>query len=249
MALATATGRRLYYSVEPLMRLSRALGRPTFEAQLLTRHRVIDRLLTDAIADDRVGQVIEIAAGLSPRGWRFANGYPELTYVEADLPDMAARKRDLLSGETGDNHRIVEIDALADEGPDSLDELAATLDPERGTAIITEGLLNYFDRDVVEGMWRRFASTLAGFRHGLFVANIHVGERHGRVEQVARLTLGAFVRGGVHLHFATTAEAEEALRAAGFTTATLYRGNEHPAAGDRLGDPAAKLVQVIEATT
>src|SRR6476646_6893471 len=47
-----------------------------------------------AIASGRVSQVVEIAAGLSPRGWRFAKEHgAALTYVEADLPHMAERKR------------------------------------------------------------------------------------------------------------------------------------------------------------
>jgi len=51
--------------------------------------------------------VIEVAAGLSPRGWRFRRRYGDrLTYVEADLPAMAARKRGALErmGSLGDRH-------------------------------------------------------------------------------------------------------------------------------------------------
>ena len=46
--------------------------------------RAIDTLLESAIEDCGVSQVIEVAAGLSPRGWRFArrNG-DRLDYIEA----------------------------------------------------------------------------------------------------------------------------------------------------------------------
>src|SRR6185436_10973917 len=98
---------------------------------LLARHRAIDHLLDRAIADGRVGQVIEIAAGLSPRGWRFTERHQDLTYLEADLPDMAARKRAILAevGPESPRHRVVDVDALADVGPTSIAAIAATLDP------------------------------------------------------------------------------------------------------------------------
>ena len=75
-------------------------------------------------------QVVEVACGLSPRGWRFAQRYGErITYVEADLPGMAARKRAALDriGCLSDHHRVVAVDALRDDGPDSLATLAETL--------------------------------------------------------------------------------------------------------------------------
>src|SRR3954467_11756356 len=146
-ALGTAEGRRAYLALEPMMALSRTLGGPTLERNLLARHRLIDHLLEAAIEEGRISQVLEIAAGMSPRGWRFAGRYGErLTYLEADLPEMAARKRAALRG-AGDlpNLRVVDVDAMRDDGPDSIAAVAATLDHGQGLAVITEGLLVYFD--------------------------------------------------------------------------------------------------------
>ena len=136
----------LFDSLQPGMLVSRAAGGATLEAYLLARHRAIDALLERAIERGEVSQVIEVACGLSPRGWRFATRHGDrLLYVEADLPDMAARKRAALErmGSLGDRHRVVEIDALRDDGPASLAAVAAELDPGEGLAIITEGLLGY----------------------------------------------------------------------------------------------------------
>src|SRR5581483_1125392 len=94
------------------------------EEYLLARHRAIDALLERAIERDGTGQVIEVAAGLSPRGWRFAQRYGErLVYVEADLPEMAERKRAALEriGSLSERHRVREVDALRDDdAPGSL---------------------------------------------------------------------------------------------------------------------------------
>src|SRR5262249_15013376 len=76
-ALSTTAGRLMFESTRPTMALFRALGGTKLEDQLLARHRLIDRLLDAAIDRGEVTQVIEIAAGLSPRGWRFTRNHGE----------------------------------------------------------------------------------------------------------------------------------------------------------------------------
>ena len=170
--------------------------------------------------------MIEIAAGMSGRGWRFANRYGDaITYVEADLPAMAARKRRALAriGSLSDAHRVAEIDARRDEGPDSLAQLAASLDPAAGLAIVTEGLLGYLSTDAVLGVWRRIAAALAPFSAGLYLSDLHLGSVQTPVVRVFRRLLAGFVRGQVYLHFHDAADAEAALRQAGFGTASVRR--------------------------
>src|SRR3989440_11894372 len=72
-ALSTAEGRVLFESLRPLMIATGALRGVSLEAYLLARHRAIDALLERAIERGDVSQVIEVACGLSPRGWRFVN--------------------------------------------------------------------------------------------------------------------------------------------------------------------------------
>ena len=243
-AFVTTEGRALHLALRPTMFALAAAGQPRLEDFLLARHAIIDTLLEEAIAAGRVGQVVEIAAGMSPRGWRFAQRHGDaLAYVEADLPGMAARKREALARAgvaEGGAHRVVELDALSDDG---LAALAATLDPGRGLAVVTEGLLNYFDRDAVLGLWRRIAATLRGFPDGLYLSDLHLeSEAGGRLGRAFAVGLGVFVRGQVHLHFADAAEAERELHAAGFARAVLHR----PAAFgfERTG---AQLVRVVDA--
>ena len=251
--LATVEGRLLFGALTPAMLASRALGGPTLEGLLLARHRIIDELLAREIDADRVTQVVEIASGMSPRGWRFAERYGDrLTYVEADLPAMAARKRRAIEriGRPGANHSVVEIDALRDEGPQSLAELASSLDPGAGLGIVTEGLLPYFPEEDVVGMWRRFARALGGFSAGLYLADIHLGGHDQPiVDRAFQAVLGTFVRRPVHTHFDGEDGAQAALRTAGFAEARLHRAGRHPAAGDARHDPGAARIHLIEATT
>jgi O-methyltransferase involved in polyketide biosynthesis len=253
-ALTSRLGRVLYHTLAPVNRGYLYLSRnPNLEMTLLARHRVIDHLLARAIEDGRVGQVIEIAAGLSPRGYRFARRYPELVYLEGDLADMAAHKRSALAtaGLLGPRHDVLHLDALAGDGPHSLETVdAARLDPTKGTAIITEGLLGYFDRPTVEATWRRFARCLSRFPYGVHYADLFVGGRDNTiaVRAFARL-LGAAVRGRVHLHFSGSDDAAETLRRAGFADASLHLPTAFAADVDLPGAERDPLVRIAEATS
>jgi O-methyltransferase involved in polyketide biosynthesis len=247
--LATVEGRILFESLQPAMLISRLAGGPTLEAYLLARHRAIDALLERAIEDGHVRQVIEVACGLSPRGWRFAQRYGErLLYVEADLPEMAERKRRALErmGSLGERHRVREVDALRDEGPGSLAAVTAELDDRKGLAIITEGLLGYLPRQAVDEVWRRFARALEGFPSGRYISDLHLGSAATVQVRAFRVLLSAFVRGGVYLHFSSAAEAQDALAAAGFSTARICRAVD--VAGQQR-DPGSRLANIIEAST
>jgi O-methyltransferase involved in polyketide biosynthesis len=251
--LATKEGRVLYRGLQPIMAISGALGGPTLEGFLLARHRLIDHLLDQAIEQGPVSQVIEIAAGMSPRGHEFVHRYGErISYIEADLPAMAERKRQALAklGTLGPSHRVEQIDALRDEGPDSLAALVADLDPHRGVAVISEGLLNYLSPADVKALWIRIASTVRNFRHGLYLSDLHLaGENSGRLDAAFATVLGAFVRGQLHFHFVDAPEAEAALRLAGFDVATLHRPADFADQIAEADTRGARAVRVIEART
>ena len=249
-AFATSTGRLMYRALRGANVAAHAVGLPSLEGMLLARHRLIDLRLTEAIDAGDVSQVIEVAAGLSPRGWRFHRKYGDkLTYVEADLPAMIANKRGILAELGGESptHRTVEIDALADEGPRSIDALCTELDPSRGTAIITEGLINYFERPIVEAMWARFARALGRFPRGMYLSDVILREGNaGAFVSAFAVVLSAFVRGKVHMHYASAREVEAALDTAGFAASVL---DPNEFAGELPGiEPAgAARVKIIDA--
>ena len=253
-AFATLQGQAYYLGLKLPLALSARLGGPTLDSFLLARHRLIDRHLTDAIEEGRITQVIEIASGLSPRGWRFCERYRDrIRYIETDLPAMAQSKEQLLrdGGLDREWHEVRPLNALIDDGPDSLAALAARLDPNQGTAIITEGLINYFDTATVQALWTRIARTLSGFPYGLYLSDLHLNPRQGE-DLPTRLFmrgLSTFVRGRVHLHHASESVAEAALREAGFTQTEVIVPSRF---GDRIPDcrtPGADRVRVVRACT
>lgn len=249
-ALATPTGRFLYRALAPANKAMAAAGQATLDGFLLARHALIDALLRQAIERGEISQVVEVACGLSPRGFRFARDHgAALTYIEADLPPMAAKKRELLgrAGAGSAHHRVVDIDATADDGARSIDAITAGLDPSRGTAIITEGLLNYFDPGSVVGMWRRFGRALGRFPHGLYLSDLHLGQDARPIERVFAGLLGVFVRGRIHFHFADEPAAVRELGVAGFGRSALRSPEAHQALTGPLDVASARAVRIVDA--
>jgi O-methyltransferase involved in polyketide biosynthesis len=248
--LETWQGRVLHAALALPNATSKRLGGPTLDGLLLARHRIIDSLLDDLIRGG-VGQVVEVACGMSPRGWRFSERYgARLTYIEADLPAMAQRKREALEeiGSLGERHRVVDLDVLREDGPDSLEALVESLDPSAGLVIITEGLLVYLDDATVDALWARFAKALGRFEKGVYLSDLRFAQPdRALLERAFELGLSAFVRGRVNGFPGDAAAAEAALLGAGFKSARLHRGDEHPAAAEVRDDPGAGVLSVIEA--
>lgn len=252
-AFATPQGRRTLQAFRPLMLGLEAIGGLSLDATLMARHRGIDEKLDAAIRSGAVSQVIEIAAGLSPRGWRFAQRYgSRITYLDTDLPAMAATKSELLAQHDllSERHRVVELDALAESGPQSLAAIAATLDPNAGTAIITEGLLSYLAPDEVDRLWARIATTLERFPHGLYLADLHFrSQTHGRTVKLFGWFLSRFVRGRINMHFDNAEQACESMDSHGFAEAEVNQAVTLDSNQDLGRDSGAERVQILRANT
>lgn len=252
-ALATPQGKRLDRGFGLLIGAAKALSGISLEALMLARHRGIDARLTQAIEEGRVSQVIEIAAGLSPRGWAFSKRYgKKLRYLETDLPQMAATKRRLLDGAglLGKQHQVLDLDALSTEGPDSLAAIAATLNPKKGTAIITEGLMNYLSPTQARFVWNNIAETLQRFPQGLYLADAYLMDEQRSAGMAAfGAALQLFVRGRMHVHYRTEPEAIATLKAAGFGDIAMHRAAGLPVNADIARTRGADRVRILEALT
>jgi O-methyltransferase involved in polyketide biosynthesis len=246
-ALGSLPGRIGYAAAHVAQWPVELAGGPTLPQLLLARHRVIDHLLEGAVLTGDVGQVVELAAGLSPRGLRLRRAHPEVTYVEVDLPDMARRKRRALdrADALGPRHRVEAADVFTPE----LEEVFTTLDPRLGVAVVTEGLLNYFPTPDVTRLWGRLATATRDHPHGLYLSDLILDDGVGGLERFFAAGLGLAVRGGVHFHFAGSAEAESALVESGFTTATLHRPADFAGRLPGMSTPGAGRVHVVEART
>ncbi len=251
-AFVTRFGRWTHGLLRPITWGARVGFGLDVESLLLQRHLLIDARLTQAIEQEGVAQVVEIACGLSPRGRRFTARYPQLRYLEADLPQMAARKRLLLQGQgwLSGQHQVNSVDILAAQGAGSLASLFAELDPTRPVLVITEGLVNYFELPLIEDFWRRLALELRRFPQATYLTELYPDlQEHPRYRQLrwGVELIGRLTRGSYPLHYRDAEAIAAGFARCGFArTAILDPGQQAPA----LGLPVlrqASLLRVIEA--
>ncbi|WP_165837495.1 class I SAM-dependent methyltransferase [Zavarzinia aquatilis] len=220
--LRTPAGDVMYRLLGPAEWAANAVFGTNLRQSLVARHALIDRLVIGHLQDWPDAQILEIACGLSARGCRFARQFPELRYVEADLPAMAANKARALARIPGRSrrHEVVPIDILAPSGPHALETvLTGYFDRTRPLIVITEGLMNYFPRPVATHVWRRLAEALRGFPCAGYVMETYPAPKPRLLRAVAgagAAALRLISRSHAGIHFRTADQAARHLSGAGF---------------------------------
>jgi O-methyltransferase involved in polyketide biosynthesis len=127
--------------------------------QLEARYKLINRL----IAKNESTQIVELAAGLSPRGL-IATKDKGVTYVEMDLPAMVGEKQTIIDGLTrrgavtpSKNFHLIAGSALEFADIASVKQY---LDIREPVTIVNEGLLRYFSLDEKAKIARNIRSIL-----------------------------------------------------------------------------------------
>jgi O-methyltransferase involved in polyketide biosynthesis len=251
-AFHTRRGSLFYHALAPFEYVGGKLAGGNIRTFLLQRHHLIDHLVRDAIENKGVRQILEIACGLSPRGYRFRQQYPDLNYVEADLPDMAARKHRLLSAQQclNDQHRVVPLNIFSTDGVDAMENIAGKcFDRSQPLLVITEGLVNYFSLDSISPFWQRLQEMLSGYAGGTYLTDnyplFHDHPFHRTMKTLGGM-LGAASRSQVSFHFGSDAEAIAQMRSVGFGEVIVHNPQDYY---DRLPIPHSRgnpFVRVIE---
>ena len=137
---------------------------------LFIRHHAFEARLRELEPD----LVLEVGAGLSPRGLTFSRANPKLTYIEVDLPGMVAAKTSCLAGvDLPGNYHLASVDLLGDDFIASL-----PVRPTRGQriVIITEGVTDYLDMNEKQIAWANLAKLLREYGGGSYLFEIHPKE-------------------------------------------------------------------------
>jgi len=217
----TWTGRALY----GLSELATTVARPLLpdvlrhaQEYLFIRHHVYEERLRQLAPDF----VLEIGAGLSPRGLTVARARPEMVYVEADLPHMVEEKRRRLQRTTlPPNYHLITIDLLG-KG------LALPVTPAAGQRVlaITEGVTDYLSMEEKTVAWNNLSSFLRACGGGHYLCEIHPVSQHADfpwTAQFAMRAIGTLV-GGLSFDgrlFERPEDALAALRRCGFDAARV----------------------------
>ena len=257
-ALATAYGKAFYYSSKPWMHLARTvLGLADLETALLQRHMIIDHLLDEAFEKHGSVQVLELASGLSPRGFRFCNKHSgkDVLYIEADLPGMAGRKKTILEnhGLMDANHFVLPCNILVQSGELSLEGIFRDrLDHSKPVFIITEGIINYFDLETMRNLWIRMAGLLKNASKGIYVSDNMprpVGHSMGFFLTIWNQIVATIARGGFYMHFSSDGEAENEFKACGFESSMIHRPESFKGVIPIPASRRASFLRVIQAET
>lgn len=250
--LTSPGGYALYWAMQPLEYAARKLAGMNIIETLLQRHLILDHRLEHLIRDNGVTQILEIACGLSPRGLQFTRRFPDVRYLEADLPGMVARKRDLLERHhtLSDRHDVIPCNFFEVDTPAALETiLRERFNPDEPIAIVTEGLVNYFDLPTISKVWAKIALHTRDFPAAWYLTDLYPDTRSAIAPLIhlGRKTLGTITRSKTNLHFDSDAAIENGFKSCGFSDVTVHQPEQYY---DRLPIPrsrAGSYVRVVEA--
>ena len=253
--LATPAGGALYHLMTPMETAGRWLGGTNLRLMLVQRHLLMDDLLAYWIRERGVTQVLEIASGMSPRGLRFRRRFPEITYVETDLPGMSERKRRELEAQgcLNERHRVCPLNVFHGDGPQAMETVVAEHFTEgQPLLVITEGLTSYFTLEAIQPVWRRINELGRRFPGSgyLFETYWRPGESaFGRSINRLSGVLGRLSDSNVSFHFSSADQVQQSLRELGFRSVRVHDPRDHI---ERLRLPTGRgdsLVRIVEAET
>ncbi len=186
---------------------------------LYVRHHAYERRLRQL----KPSCIVEIGAGLSPRGYAFAACDPGLRYIEGDLPHMvAAKRRALKRVALPPNYFLGAVDLLGKEFEASLP--ARPLPGDR-IAVVSEGVIDYLNIAEKKTAFAKIAGFLRRAGGGRCLFEVHPQELHHRFAATRRVwvsLLGALVGRSFHDRlFETLDDACRFARAAGFDDARV----------------------------
>lgn len=213
----TREGRQLFAQWSALRTMTAFMPSPFLRHQidaLILRHRTLDRRL-EVLQPD---VVIELGAGLSPRGIDYAERHRAVRYLEFDLDEIVSLKRRLVAGHHPPaNFRLVPGDLTSPSFDEAIRE-----EPLRDAraVVISEGVMPYLPPQAQRATWRRLAALLGPVRFGAYLLDMYSLERLGidPVGSTWLLTaLSLFTRTAIGSNlFASDRQVCEALKACGF---------------------------------
>lgn len=241
--LATSKGKQLATLLHPFETLAEKFVGHSVRSTLKLRHRLIDQRLEQLIAQHPNIQIIEIAAGLSPRGWRFRQKYSGINYIEVDLPVMAATKSEALMPIEPDA-KVYGCDIFSDQFQQILRQ---DLDPTRPIVVLSEGLINYFSKDLIGQLSQILSTAFKQFPQGYFISDLYPEPTHRLAKVIwhSSKLLKFLSKSEFQFYFISPQEAANFFEANGFKTAHIRQASnyEHPEEQNHLGD----IVWIVDA--
>lgn len=214
-AFATKQGKSLAYLANPVESLAEKYVGSSMRTTLKTRHTLLDEHLTALIEQYPDLQVLEIAAGLSPRGWWFREQYPQIDYRELDLPAMAETKQEALK-QIGPHHPdVISVDLFTEDFKNAF----SVFDANRPLVVISEGLINYFDLALLKQLLKSIAGYGKDFKALHYLTDLYpepIKNKLAKVIWSSSKLLKLMSRSAFTFHFVDPNQARQFFTDAGF---------------------------------
>ncbi|WP_293735355.1 class I SAM-dependent methyltransferase [uncultured Acinetobacter sp.] len=224
-ALATTKGKTLAALVHPIESWAEKYVGGSMRTTLKQRHTMLDTHLEQLIQRHPNLQVLEIACGLSPRGWWFRQHHPDICYRELDLPDMAATKQAALQQIEPHVDDVLSVDLFTE----AFANVFKVFDPKRPLVIISEGLINYFEKPLLQQLIQAIAIYGRDFKELHYLTDLYPEPTQNKLATIiwnsSRL-LKLMSRSAFSFHFKTPAEVENFFHEAGFKQVEVLQPKE-----------------------
>ena len=220
--LATSKGKTLAMIANPLENWAEKYVGGSMRTTLKARHEMIDDHLTQLIEQHPDLQVLEIAAGLSPRGWWFRQHYPSIDYRELDLPDMANEKQQALKQINPASPDVLSVDLFTKE----FQQVFEIFDPNRPLVVISEGLINYFTKPFLQQLIQSIVNYGQDFKALHYLTDIYpepVKNRLAKVIWTSSKLLKIISRSAFSFHFISPNEVKSFFHGAGFNSVEVIQ--------------------------
>ncbi|KQG36703.1 class I SAM-dependent methyltransferase [Acinetobacter pittii] len=219
-ALATAKGKSLAYLVHPIESWAEKYVGGSMRTTLKQRHTMLDHHLEQLIQESPELQVLEIACGLSPRGWWFRQHYPSITYRELDLPDMAQTKQNALQQIEKNAPEILSVDLFTEAFAQAFE----VFDPNRPLVVISEGLINYFDKGLLKHLIQSIGHYGATFKKFHYLTDLYPEPVKNKLASIiwnSSKLLKLMSRSSFSFHFKSPQEVKDFFKDTAFEQITI----------------------------
>lgn len=223
---ATKKGKFLATLANPAETLAEKYVGGSMRTTLKQRHQMIDESLEQLIAQYPNLQILEIASGLSPRGWAFRKKYPEIDYRELDLPDMAATKTQALQHIQADSPQVLSADLFSDDFQNAFN----VFDPTRALVIVSEGLINYFDQVHIQKLLENIVQYGTAFQALHYLTDLYPEPTQNKLANViwsSSKLLKVISRSAFSFHFKTPQAVQNFFQEAGFAQVDVLQPNQY----------------------
>lgn len=212
---ATSKGKMLAKLVHPLESWAEKFVGGSMRTTLKQRHSMIDQHLIQLIEQHPDLQVLEIASGLSPRGWNFRQKFPNIDYRELDLPDMAKVKTQALQKIDCTSPEVLSVDLFTAD----FEQAFQVFDPTRPLVIISEGLINYFNKNMLLQLLHAISNYGKNFKELHYLTDIYPEPVKNKLANFiwgCSKLLKLMSRSAFSFHFAHPQQAQSFFQQAGF---------------------------------